>query len=200
MPWDEQAALTAWNNAADDEQRQRILDAVDAEQAVDEVRLAGADALRLAAAWYAGKGWPVFPLRPGLKTPATRGGFTDATTDPDQVTAWWRANPQANIGVPTGAGGAGLDVVDVDAPRGWRSLARHPALFDALERAEAGRSLTPSGGAHYWVPAVSGRTTGAGLLDGVDYRGDGGYVVVPPSRSADRRYTWARVPPTLAGA
>ena len=41
-----------------------------------------------AVAWalaYASRGWPVFPCQPGTKEPATRHGFHDASTDPDQI-------------------------------------------------------------------------------------------------------------------
>ncbi len=44
------------------------------------------------------------------KPRGTRHGFLDATTDRGQITAWWTARPDANIGMPT----AGLLVVDVD--------------------------------------------------------------------------------------
>ncbi|ATL69870.1 bifunctional DNA primase/polymerase [Nocardia terpenica] len=56
-----------------------------------------------AALVYASWGWPVFPLRPGGKVPATRHGFKDATTDTARIRAWWKAMPGANIGLATGA-------------------------------------------------------------------------------------------------
>ena len=53
---------------------------------------------------YAARGWPVFPLRPGEKVPliakaAGGNGVHDATTDPDQIRAWWTKHPTANIGL-----------------------------------------------------------------------------------------------------
>src|SRR5258708_5584255 len=42
---------------------------------------------------YASHGWPVFPCLPGAKEPATRHGFRDATTDPDQIMSWWKRHP-----------------------------------------------------------------------------------------------------------
>src|ERR1022692_3212452 len=50
-----------------------------------EAELAGA------AAGYIAVGWPVFPCKPGSKEPDTAHGFKDASTDPDVISAWWRA-------------------------------------------------------------------------------------------------------------
>ncbi|MDP9486217.1 MAG: bifunctional DNA primase/polymerase, partial [Actinomycetota bacterium] len=72
-----------------------------------------------AALWYAGRGIPVFPLRPGSKNPAVPKreggrGYLDATTDPEQIRRWWSRWPLANIGIPTGER-SGLLVLDHDA-------------------------------------------------------------------------------------
>ena len=61
---------------------------------------------------YAERGWPVFPCQPGKKTPATLHGYLDATTDPDQVYAWFGRDPERNLAVATGA--PGIDVLDID--------------------------------------------------------------------------------------
>ena len=79
---------------------------------------AGEPKLKAAALAYASWGWPVFPLKPGQKVPATKNGFKDATTDKDRLARWWDRNPHSNIGLPTGHA---FDVVDVDAPKGWPS-------------------------------------------------------------------------------
>ena len=55
-----------------------------------------------AALCYAAQGWPVLPCKPVDKTPLAHHGFKDATTDPDQIQAWWRHSPDAMIGVGCG--------------------------------------------------------------------------------------------------
>lgn len=140
--------------------------------------------LQTAAPALARAGIPVFPCRPGEKQPMTGRGFHDATTDLELVASWWQRWPQANIGVPTGAM-SGVDVVDVDVRPGGSG-------FRAFERVRS------AGFTHTWAWLV--RTPSLGLhayfLRGdvdeqrswqvpsqhVDFRGDGGYVIVPPSR------------------
>ncbi len=143
-------------------------------------------ALPDAAGMLAAAGVPVFPCVPGGKRPATVHGFHDATTDPERVAAWWRRWPAANIGVATGAA-SGLVVVDVDV---------HGPVsgFAAFERATYAGLIdgwtvmvdTPSGGMHAYYPATSDVTQPCwqAARAGIDFRGDGGYVIVPPSRTA----------------
>ena len=135
--------------------------------------------LRAAALGYAAAGIPVFPCAPGGKTPLTRTGFHDATTNPDLITAWWRRRPDANIATPTGA--PGFDVLDVDVRAdgtGWPAFhaAERAGLLGGWLRAVA----TPSGGLHLHYPGTEQRNA---TLPGrhLDFRGDGGYVLLPPS-------------------
>jgi hypothetical protein len=151
---------------------------------------------------YAEWGWPVFPLKPGTKVPATKNGFKDATTDSDRVDAYWNSNPLCNIGVPTGIK---FDVIDVDVPLGSWSL---PKLEEegALDEIH-GHCATASGGAHFYIqPMGVGNTVN--LEPGIDYRGIGGYVVVPPSHVDEmhpdtlrhRAWSWVTQPsPSIKG-
>ena len=77
--------------------------------------------LAVAARSLAAAGVPVFPCLVEGKRPLTRRGFLDASSDPEQVAAWWSRTPNANIGIPTGAA-SGVVVVDVDVhgPRDGR--------------------------------------------------------------------------------
>ena len=54
-----------------------------------------APTLRDRALSYASAGIAVFPCVPGGRTPLTANGFHDATTNLDQIAAWWTTRPQA---------------------------------------------------------------------------------------------------------
>jgi hypothetical protein len=131
--------------------------------------------LLLAALSYARRGWPVVPLRRGDKAPDGRlapHGLNDASLEESELRAWWRASPRANVGIRTGAG---LDVVDVDSASARASLeelVETPLIPSIVVRTARGW--------HWWF-ASSGLTSRAGVLEGVDVRGAGGYVVAPPS-------------------
>jgi len=71
-------------------------------------------ALGDAAVRLAERGWYVFPLRPGLKTPMYKGGFQRASADPTHVAKFWSQHPSANIGLYPGP--SQLLVVDIDPP------------------------------------------------------------------------------------
>jgi len=113
---------------------------------------------------------------------------------------WWRRSPGANVGIATGAA-SGLIVVDVDLPKGGREslqalVAAGRQLAPTLTSHTGGRGLhlfygRPEGVA---IPNAAGRLPGLPeALPGIDLRGDGGYVVVPPSTHASgRRYRWDR--------
>lgn len=136
--------------------------------------------LPAAALWYAEQGIPVFRLLPGRKHPFPGShGLHDATTDTSQVVEWWTATPEANIGIATGHR---FDVVDIDGPLGQKSRAEHwDDIFAQIDADQVAKVLTPRpGGMHIYVP-VTGVGNSQGIVTGVDYRGNGGYVVAPPS-------------------
>ena len=142
-----------------------------------------------AALAYVADGYPVFPV--GLdKTPLTAHGFKDASLDPDVVTSWWTAYPNAGIGIPTGAT-TGVVVLDVDPRHGGTES------FDLLVKEHGSFPIGPitrtgGGGRHFWFKHPGGNVpNAAGFRPGLDIRGDGGYVVVPPSaHPSGNRYEW----------
>lgn len=158
-----------------------------------------------AALYYAARGWPVIPLKAGTKLPATRHGVGDATTDVDKVRRWWTKRPTCNIGIST----VGMCVIDIDAPAdepgaGWSAWC---ALVNRHERAwpATWEVSTPSGGAHLYFAADGVRNSASKVARAVDVRGDGGYVVAPPSTTQAGEYLVvsdaepAALPPWLAG-
>lgn len=147
-------------------------------------RVAAEPTLEYAAARYANLGIPVFPCAPGGKTPLTSNGFHAATTSAGRVRDWWQRNPDANIGIPTGAV-SGVVVVDVDVHSGASG-------YNAFERARNASLAngwswlvrTPSGGLHAYYPAAPRIEQRSWQVPAahIDFRGDGGYVIAPPSR------------------
>lgn len=114
-------------------------------------------------------GWAVFPCLEN-KAPACPHGFKDATRDPAEIAALWRAYPAPLIGIATGEASR-VDVLDIDA--------KHPAAMEwAALRFDTMRIVTRSGGWHfYWCHHPGMRNSCARPMLGVDVRGDGGYAI-----------------------
>ena len=119
---------------------------------------------------YASRGWPVFPCQPGSKEPATRHGFHDATTDPDQIRSWWQRQPDANLAIATGV--PGPDVLDVDqhgqAGSGYAALSRlkRAGLLDGAGAIVRHAARRPAPLLHRQRPAVRAAAASAPGLPG----------------------------------
>ncbi|MFD2766414.1 bifunctional DNA primase/polymerase [Micromonospora eburnea] len=191
--------------------------------------------LVIPALTYAGRGWPVFMLarskRPIANCPdcpkaeedpahnreacdcLTCHGFYAATTNPSRVAAIVNAVPTGQLALRTGAASATV-VVDVDPRHGG-----HHTMNELIRRGllpPTAYVITGSGGLHLYyrhpgtpVPCSQGKP-GQGLGPGIDVKGDGGYVVLPPSvhPRTGRPYRWAprngcqveEMPPALVTA
>jgi hypothetical protein len=140
-------------------------------------------ALLDAALAYAAHGWPVFPVQPRGKAPLCEHGCKDATVDVDRIVRWWSRWPDANVAVETGIAFDVLDVDDLDAGE---------ELFGGpdVELPSGPAALTPSGVVHlYFAPTGLGNRVK--FVNGCDFRGVGGYVIVPPSIGANGEpYRW----------
>ncbi|HEY9437578.1 MAG TPA: bifunctional DNA primase/polymerase [Streptomyces sp.] len=190
MPATEPELADLLAHTQDVDEFNRIADELEQLQDQRLARLAAPQALASAAAWYAAQGVDVFPVQPRDKVPMPGLRWRDkATTDGHQIAAWWRAWPDANIGMPTGLR---WDVIDIDGPKGYQSFA--DLRDDGKLPARLGRSTTPRGGMHVYI-APSGQGNAAGWMPGLDYRGIGGYVLLPPSVGANGRlYLWDQTP------
>lgn len=149
--------------------------------------------LREAALWYAQSGFRVFPLAPKAKRPITKNGFKDATSDPQTVQEWWKMYPDANIGFVTGNG---LMVVDVDmhGKDGKQSIKQWEDKNGPLPM-NTWLSKTGGGGAHAFFKVNQKIGNKKDVLPGVDIRGDGGYIVAPPSiHESGNLYEWVQEP------
>lgn len=163
--------------------------------------------LASAAFRYALRGFAVFPLAAGTKVPpAGTHGLLDGTNDLDVTRARWLEHPCANIGAATGSK-SGIWVLDIDIgeAEGDKSLAKLEAEHGPMPLTI--EASTPRGGRHlYWRWSVDGPEirNSAGRLGrkarsgrhpypGLDVRGEGGSIVLPPSALSDgRRYCWVK--------
>jgi hypothetical protein len=133
------------------------------------------------------------------KHPRVAGGVKTATTDLAQIESWWRKWPTANVAIRTGAA-SGLVVIDVDPDHdGEISLTN---LVRECGQVPEGRVVsTGGGGRHLYFrhPGTPVRNdVGRRLGPGIDVRGDGGYVLAPPSRHVSgKRYVVAMLPTEL---
>lgn len=130
----------------------------------------------------ADKGFRVFPLRPNSKIPPKGMRWKQtATRDESRIAAWWRENPDFNIGVATGDGTL---VVDVDVKNGAPGLESLEYLEVVADLPDSYRVDTPSGGVHVYLKTdhPHGQRIGnVPELPGIDIKCEGNYVVGPGS-------------------
>jgi len=162
----------------------------------------GSPDLLAAALDYSAKGVAVFPCHPETKRPLIARGFKDASADPATIRAWWERWPTAMIGAPTGSslGAWVLDVDDADAFEAARERL-------GLKLPETRRCITGKGFHLHFrfdpdcpvrnAQCRGDKDTGAKVwpfkqLPGAEVRGEGGYVILPPSiHPSGRRYEWS---------
>ena len=97
----------------------------------------------------------------------------------EEVDGWLKAFPKMQIGLVTGIISR-LIVVDVEAG-GDPSWLPDTAIVK-----------TGGGGWHYYYSYISGVNNKARIKDKIDIRGEGGYVVAPPSKTTKGVYTWVK--------
>jgi hypothetical protein len=153
-----------------------------------------------AALALAAKGFAVFPLRPKTKEPygddkfyRTVGGYKCATRDRSLVEFWWARHPDNNIGIATGSVSA-IWVLDVDGDEGRETLAmleeKHGHLPKTVEVVTPGKINKKTGvhtgkGLHLYFRYPLGLDIRNAQDHEIDWRGNGGYVLAPPSEHPD---------------
>lgn len=161
------------------------------------------------ARWYASQGLAVFPLatiedgqcscgKVGCGSPGKHPlgdlaphGCKDATGELSSIEQWWSVYPDANIGIATGAI-SGILVIDIDEDHGgWQTLENLAAYHGELPITWT--ASTGGGGGHFYfrLPLREIRNSAGTIGAGIDVRGEGGYVVAPPSRHlSGYAYVW----------
>jgi putative DNA primase/helicase len=130
---------------------------------------------------YAQRGLPIFPCQQRGKEPACSRGVHDATADLDRIRSWWGECNDLNIGLACGEL-SGLAVLDIDGAEGEASLRileqKHgplPPTREVITGRNGGRH------AYFKLSKHKVRNSAGKLGAGLDVRGDGGYVLLPPS-------------------
>lgn len=143
------------------------------------------------ALYYAKQGFSVIPIAAGGKKPLIDWKpYQQARADEELIRSWWTDWPDANVGIVTGAV-SGLIVLDIDGPEGAESLKKYNLHLPPTPAVRTG-----SGGGHYYFehPGRPCRNF-TKKYPGVDFRGDGGYVVAPSSRhKSGNYYEWLITP------
>ena len=149
--------------------------------------------LHKAALEYVANRFSVIPVRGKRPHPILRSWteYQERLTTEGEVHEWirqgWGQNPEDGIAILTGRL-SGLVVLDVDDPAGFPEY-------------ETRIAKTPSGGRHYYFVHPGGHIPNATRIMGKawDIRGDGGYVVAPPSPGYEWLPSWdyESLPPEL---
>lgn len=137
------------------------------------------------ALYYRSIGWNPLPPVKGEKRPF--GNWTKYQTQrvtEEEIRAWWTADPDANIGTVTGAI-SGIVVIDVESDG------------DASGYPPTVTSKTGGGGWHFYYkhPGIHLGNSARKLAPLTDVRGDGGYIILPPSlHKSGNEYAWVVSP------
>jgi hypothetical protein len=146
-----------------------------------------------AALRYGAGGRRIFPCNKARR-PLTTHGFRDASSDPNQIRAWWQNHPHALIGFWPGP--SDIAVLDIDMKNGKDGMATFVRLEGCPILPPTPTCRTPSGGVHLHyqmpVPRIGATVgpTGRGIGEGLDWRGDTGYVILPSPGSGYRWQFW----------
>ena len=137
---------------------------------------------------YLERGWCIIPIRQDTKRPAVLWKeYQKRLPTEDEITKWWTDNPDYALAIVTGEI-SGLVVVDCDNPE---------ALEAALDSGMSSpiRAKTKKGHHLYFECPMDGVRRGPKVggvghdwpkIKGLDFRGDGSYALLPPSKN----YSW----------
>ena len=139
-----------------------------------------------AAQVLAMKGLKLIRVRPGSKVPFDRNWPEIATNDAVKIDEWFGGGGNFNLGLACGMqpNGQNIVAIDIDPKHGgdvtWREWT------DKHGRIAGPRHTTPSGGYHLPLIFPEGfRNSRNQLGPGIDTRGEGGQIVLPPSKLID---------------
>lgn len=144
------------------------------------------------ALWYTQRyGWQVIPLRPREKVPILNDWVKRATADAAQIGLWFASWRTANLGLACGQT-SGVWVLDID-PRHQGDESLDDLIREHGPLPQTVCQCTGGGGVQYFWRWPQGRSVGnrTAIRPGIDVRGAGGQVVLPPSiHPSGKAYFW----------
>jgi hypothetical protein len=135
--------------------------------------------------------WHIHPCMKN-KRPYLEDWPHQATNDTDTIKQWWKKWPDASIGCKCGPD-SGIWVVDVDLPHGPKTLQALQETYGNLP--ETLKQKTGSGGLQIFFNynGTEIRNSAGKIGKGVDVRGSGGYIILPPSgHPSGQKYEWMK--------
>ncbi len=149
------------------------------------------DEMLIAALEYRKMGFSIFPVNPKDKKPAIPSWLKYQTEQASvqEITEWFGKMHHQGIAIVTGKL-SNILVVDFDKYK--PEFSEETALQYFPDSIETPTVKTMSGGQHlYFKYPDQEISIRAGILPGIDYRCDGGYVVAPPTKNAvGNSYRW----------
>jgi hypothetical protein len=134
---------------------------------------------------YEARGFSVIPVRPDKKPYIKWEPFQRRRAASNEIRKWWEDWSRAMIGIVTGSI-SGICAVDVDTQEGFEAIQEY--IPDSLVMPTY---VTPSGGQHMIFQCPSPPLgNNSRIIPGCDFRGQGGYVIWPPSNNGQKQYRW----------
>jgi len=145
---------------------------------------------------YQSMGFSIIPVQQSKKPYIAWEKYQNQKANENQIKEWWSKYPNANVAIVTGKI-SNLLVIDIDSEEGIQELNDQISGTIIMPVAES-----PGGGFHYYFQHVEGITVGSRFIKDCDFRGQGGYIIVPPSTNGQNAYKWITpifevTPPTL---
>lgn len=138
-----------------------------------------------AALAYEKRGFSVIPVGKNKKALIKWEPYQHKRATIEEIERWWTESPKANIGLVTGKIS---NLLVVDADTATAAIMINDAIPEGLE---VPCELTPRGGRHFIFAHQEGFINRARVIEGIDIRTTGGYVVVAPSTNGSGSgWTW----------
>ncbi len=138
-----------------------------------------------AALEYAENNFSVIPIQPNKTPHCPWKQYQDIRATAQEIKAWWDKWPEANVGIVTGTI-SGIVVVDIDTEDGYEAIQEY--IPDGMKVPTV---KSPGGWHLYFKAPTQSISNNTKKIPGCDFRGDGGYIVAPPSINSEKEeYTW----------